>query len=415
MRMLTRIALAFAAVAVVTTAVAVAAAAQPRGGEARPVDKRFEVQITDEMIRHSRIEDTLYLAGTAWTAAMLLLLLLTPASRAMRDAAARVTQRPFVRDMLYVVMLIVALGLLTFPLTYYGDFVVPHQFALTDQTFGAWMGEMLKGLGIALALFAPIGALALVAVRNVRRWWLVLWACSIPVIVFMVIITPVVLDPMFNKFEPLKDQVLKAKLLDLASRAGIERGRVYQSDKSKQTKTMNAYVTGLGPTARIVMWDTLLQKMDHDEVLAVMGHEMGHYVLLHIWKGLGVSLAISFFVFLLGQKLGERGLSRWGARWNLTSLGDPAAAPWLLLVFFVLGFLVTPIGAAYSRHVEHESDIFSLELTHLNEPMATAFVKLAENSKRDPNPNPLMEYWCYSHPPIGKRIRFALEYPRGAR
>jgi Zn-dependent protease with chaperone function len=175
----------------------------------------------------------------------------------------------------------------------------------------------------------------------------------------------------------------------------------------------NAYVTGIGPTARIVMWDTLLAEMNHDEVLAVMGHEMGHYVLRHIWKGLAFSVALSFFVFFAAQKLSERGWSRWGARWRLSSLGDPAAVPWLLLVFLGLGFLLTPVGAAYSRHNEHESDIFSLDLTHLNEPMATAFVKLAENSKRDPNPHPLIEYWRYSHPPIAKRIKFALEYKRG--
>jgi len=409
MRTLARLALAFAAVAVVTTAVAVVASAQPKPEE-RPADKRFEVQITDEMVRHSRIRDTLYFVSTGWTMAMMLLLLLTPASRKLRDLAGRVTQRPFPMAMLYIVLFVFAVSVLDFPLTYYSDFVVPHEFDLTDQTFGAWMVEMLKGLAVALAIFVPVGALALMAVRKVRRWWLVLWASSIPFILLMVVIAPVVLDPLFNKFEPLKDQALAQKLLDLASRAGIEGGRVYQADKSKQTKTMNAYVTGIGPTARIVMWDTLLAKMDHDEVLAVMGHEMGHYVLRHIWKSLAFSLALSFFVFLSAQKLSERGLTRWGSRWRLSTLGDPAAVPWLLFVFLVLGFVLTPVGAAYSRYNEHQSDIFSLELTHLNEPMASAFVKLAENSKRDPSPHPLIEYWRYSHPPIAKRIQFALEY-----
>lgn len=408
MRMLVRLALGFAAVAVVAAAV-VTLSAQPAAEQKRE-DPRYEVQITDEMVRHSRIGDTLYFANTAWTLVSLLVLLLTPASRKMRDAAARVTSRPFLIAMLYIGMFIVALSILDFPLSYYSGFFVPHQFDLTTQTFGAWMVEMLKGLAVNLAIVMPVGALALMAVRKVRRWWLALWLGSIPFILLAVVITPIVLDPIFNKFKPLEDQVLRQKLLDLASRAGIEGGRVYQVDKSKQTKTLNAYVTGIGPTARIVMWDTLLAEMTHDEVLAVMGHEMGHYVLKHIWKSLAFTLALSFFVFFAAQKISERGLARWGDRWGLQTLADPAAVPWLLIVGFVLGFFLTPVAAAYSRHNEHQSDIFSLELTRLNGPMASAFVKLAENSKRDPSPHPLIEYWRYSHPPIAKRIPFALGY-----
>ena len=392
-------------IAIVSITVAVVAQA-PKTQEPRADDKRFEVQITDEMIRHSRIRDVLYFVGTAWSAGMMLLLLFTPATRKMRDAAARATKRPFVVAMITIVLFILALAVLDFPLAYYSGFVVPHQFDLTEQTFGSWMVDMVKGLAVNLAILAPLGAFALMGMRKVRRWWLALWLGSIPVILITVVLQPIVLDPIFNRFEPLRDQVLRQKLLDLASHAGIEGGRVYQVDKSKQTKTMNAYVNGIGPTARIVMWDTLLAKMNHDEVLAVMGHEMGHYVMKHIWKGLAFSLAVSLFVFFVGQKVIERGLPRFG----FTSAGDPAALPWILLVFGGIAFLLTPVGAAYSRHGEHEADKFSLELTHLNEPMATAFRKMAEDSKRDPSPHPLIEYWRYSHPPIAKRIPFALTY-----
>ena len=392
-------------IAIVSITVAVVAQA-PKTQEPRADDKRFEVQITDEMIRHSRIRDVLYFVGTAWSAGMMLLLLFTPATRKMRDAAARATKRPFVVAMITIVLFILALAVLDFPLAYYSGFVVPHQFDLTEQTFGSWMVDMVKGLAVNLAILAPLGAFALMGMRKVRRWWLALWLGSIPVILITVVLQPIVLDPIFNRFEPLRDQVLRQKLLDLASHAGIEGGRVYQVDKSKQTKTMNAYVNGIGPTARIVMWDTLLAKMNHDEVLAVMGHEMGHYVMKHIWKGLAFSLAVSLFVFFVGQKVIERGLPRLG----FTSAGDPAALPWILLVFGGIGFLLTPVAAAYSRHGEHEADKFSLELTHLNEPMATAFRKMAEDSKRDPSPHPLIEYWRYSHPPIAKRIPFALTY-----
>ncbi len=402
MRTLIKIALG---IAVVTITVAIVAQAQPKPEERAGAD-RFEVRITDEMVRHSRIRDVLYFVGNAWGAVMMLLLLFTSASRRIRDAGLRVTKNPFLAAMIAIALFICALAILDFPLAYYSGFHVPHQFDLTDQTFGSWIVDMLKGLAVNLAILMPLGALALLAMRRVKRWWLALWLGSIPVILTAVILQPIVLDPIFNKFEPLRDEVLRQKLLDLASRAGIEGGRVYEVDKSKQTKTMNAYVNGIGPTARIVMWDTLLAKLNHDEVLAVMGHEMGHYVMKHIWKGLAFSLAMSLFVFFTGQKIIDRGLRRFG----FTSAGDPAALPWVLLVFGAIGFLLTPVGAAYSRSNERQADEFSLELTRLNEPMATAFRKMAEDSKRDPSPHPFIEYWRYTHPPIAKRIPFALSY-----
>ena len=403
MRTLLKIALG---IAVVTVAVAVVAETRQQQPEERTGDERFEVKITDEMIRHSRISDVLYFVGTGWAAAMMLFLLLTPASRKMRDLATRVTPKPFLAAMIAIGLFICALAILDFPLAYYAGFHVPHQFDLSNQTFGSWMTDMLKGLAVNLAILIPLGALALLAMRRMRRWWFALWLGSIPVILTAVILQPIVLDPIFNKFEPLKDDVLRQQLLDLASRAGVERSRVFEVDKSKQTNTINAYVNGIGPTARIVMWDTLLAKLNHDEVLAVMGHEMGHYVLKHVWKGLALSIAGSLVVFFIGQKIVDRGLPRFG----FTSAGDPAALPWVLLVFGAIGFFSTPINAAVSRAIEHEADKFSLELTHLNEPMATAFRKMAEDSKMDPSPHPLMKYWLYSHPPIAERIPFALSY-----
>jgi Zn-dependent protease with chaperone function len=402
MRTLLKVALG---IAVVTVAVAVVAQTQRKPKE-RTSDDRFEVKITDEMLRHSRIRDVLYFVANGWGAGMMLLLLFTQASRRMRDAALRITKRPFVAAMIAIVLFICALSILDFPLAYYSGFHVPHQFDLSDQTFGSWMIDMLKGLAVNLVILMPLGALALLAMRRVKRWWLALWLGSIPVILAGALVQPIVLDPIFNKYEPLGDEVLHRKLLDLASRAGIERGRVYEVDMSKQTKTMNAYVNGIGPTARIVMWDTLLAKLNHDEVLAVMGHEMGHYVMKHMWKGIAFSIATSLFVFFAGQKIVERGLPRFG----FTTPGDPAALPWVLLVFGGISFLLTPVIAAYSRYGEHQADKFSLELAHLNEPMATAFRKMAEDSKRDPSPHPLIEYWRYTHPPIAKRIPFALSY-----
>lgn len=403
-----RLLLALATVAVATTVVVAVASAQPRQTEGG--DKRFEVQVTEEMREHSRIRDVLYFVGLAYSGGVLLLLLLSGAARKMRVLAERMTKKPFLVAMITVVLFVLAVSILELPLTYYSDFTIPHRFDLTDQTFGAWLGDALKGLAVGLVLAAVVGALALMALRRVKRWWLALWIGSIPLILLMVVIQPIVLDPIFNDFQPLQNAELRQKLLTLASKAGIEGGRVYQVDKSKQTKTLNAYVNGIGPTKRIVMWDTLLAKMTDDEVLSVMGHEMGHYVMKHMWKGLGFSLAISLLVFFLGQKIHDRGLTRWGAKWGIRGPGDPAALPYLLLIAGGISFLLSPVINGFSRWLEHDSDIFALEVTRDNEGMASAFVKLAESSKRDPNPHPFIEFWRYSHPAIARRIEFALSY-----
>lgn len=408
MRAILRIGLAVAAL-VTVAAIVTTATAQPRltpEQEMKRAEKRTEIRVTDEMVLHSRIRDILYFVGTAWSLGVLLLILATGWSRRMRDLSERIARWPFVAAMIFVVLFTLLSTLLEFPLTYYSGFVVPHQFDLTEQTFPAWLWDETKGLLIAIAISAPLVALVLLAMRKIRRWWLVVWIASIPIIIFFIVVAPVFLDPVFNKFVPLKDQVLKQKLLNLASKAGIEGSRVYEVDKSKQTKTMNAYVTGIGPTKRIVMWDTILAKMNHDELLAVMGHEMGHYVMKHMWKGLAFGLAVSFFVLLIGQKFYERGLGRFGIR----GPGDPASFPWFLVVVSVISFFLTPVLTGYSRWQEHQSDIFALELTRDNVSMASAFVKLSEDSKSNPRPHPIIELWRYSHPSIARRVEFALAY-----
>lgn len=374
-----------------------------------PAKRHLEVVVTQDMLRHSRINDALYFADVVYGIAVLLLVLGAGWSARMRDFAARV-RWPFVAAMLYFALFSLITALLTFPLDFYGGFVVPHQFDLTNQSFAGWLGDSAKAFGVNVVIGSPIAALALLGIRRIRRWWLVLWLGSVPLILLGVLAQPLIIDPLFNDFQPLRDVSLRQALLDEASRAGIEGGRVYQVDKSKQTKEMNAYVTGIGPSARIVMWDTLLAKLDRDEILAVMGHEMGHYVLKHLWQGIAFGVAISFLGFFVAQKLFEWGLARWGTRWRAGDRGDAAALPWLLIVSSVLAFLLSPVYSGYSRHIEHQADVFGLELTHLNEAMASSFVKFAEDSKADPRPPRFIEWWRYSHPSLGRRIDFVLAY-----
>ncbi len=341
---------------------------------------------------------------------MLFVILVSGLATRLRDVAERSVRWRFAQSMLFFVLLSLVTTVAELPIDVYRGFVVPHEFALTHQTFAAWLGDLAKGLGVDLAIGSVLAALVLLAMRRVRHWWVVVWACSLPLVVAGVIATPLIIDPLFNDFRPLHDQVLKRDLIAEASRAGIDAARVYEVDKSKQTTTMNAYVTGLGPSKRIVLWDTLLAKLTHDEILAVMGHEMGHYVMHHIWKGIAFEAAVTLLGFALAQWLFERGLARWGSGWGTRERGDPASLPWLLLLASVLAFLFSPVYSSFSRHIEHQADQFALELTHLNEAAATSEVKFAEDSKVDPRPNRFIEFWRYSHPAAQRRIEFALEY-----
>ena len=385
--------------------VAQPAPAVPAAPEGPPV-----VIVTDEMRRHDAWNNALYFGGTAYGLALLVVVLAFGISRRLRDLALKVTPRPFLTAMVFVVLLTVVSTILSFPMDVLSGYVVPHKFALSQQTFGSWLWDQAKGLFLNVLISAPILAFALLGIRRVKRWWLALWLGSIPIILFLVLIGPVVLDPVFNKFEPLKDEQLKGEILDLAAQAGIQGGRVFQVDKSKQTTQMNAYVNGLGPTKRIVMWDTIIAKLSRDQLKFVMAHEMGHYVMHHIWKLLGFLMLLLLVVFWLGQRTVEWATRRWGRAWGFEAAHDPAALPLLFLVVSVFFFLLSPVIAGYSRVHERESDVFALELTHLNDAGARAFVKLAEDSKVLPDPHPFIRFWRYSHPTLKERIEFCESY-----
>ncbi|MFQ5617169.1 MAG: M48 family metallopeptidase, partial [Anaerolineales bacterium] len=318
----------------------------------------------------------------------------------------------FALSSFYILLLFLLLQVINFPFAYYRGFIVEHHFELSNETFGKWLADMLKGNLIGFLFAVLLWPLAYWAIRKApRMWWAWVSAGAVPVIIFVLVISPIYLDPLFNKYEPLKDEALRTRILTIAEDAGISGSRVFQVDKSKETEKINAYVTGLFGSKRIVLWDTILNKLETDEIAFVMGHEMGHYVMNHVWKFIGI-FAVTLFIllFIVSRTIGFV-IRKFGAKMGFQEFSDIASLPLILLMFSLLMFLITPALNAFSRTMEHNADEFGLELTQDGPTGASAFVKLANENLSNPSPHPFIEFWLYDHPTLKDRIEFCKQYP----
>jgi STE24 endopeptidase len=342
-----------------------------------------------------------------------LLVLFSGLSASLRDVAHTMGRRLWVRILVYLGLYTLVVFVATIPLVWYDGFVLEHQFGLSNQSFGSWLGDQLKGLMVGIFFLGVVPILWLVytvIARSPKRWWLWIGIGSLPVIVAGTLIQPLVVDPLFNEFSPLKDQRLEARILDLAARAGIPGRNVYQVDKSAQTKKFNAYVNGFGVSQRIVLWDTTLEGMEEDEILFVMGHEIGHYALRHIWKGIALSWLGSLVLLWISARIARAATNRFGERWGFTGLDDVASLPLLSLILAFLSFVSLPVANEVSRRIETESDLYGLEITRDNDAAARAFLKLGSQNKSNPEPSPFVRFVLYSHPTLSERVRLALAY-----
>ncbi|PYM14364.1 MAG: peptidase M48 [Verrucomicrobia bacterium] len=366
---------------------------------------------TEKAIRFYRSGNVLWCIRSFWELLVPALILFTGFSARIRDRAERTGRKWFFVVLLYGFSFLAVKYLLDFPLNCYQGFFRQHAYGLSNQSFGRWLGNSLKRLAVDMTGYAALLWVPYLLMRkSPRRWWLYAWMATTVVAVFMVLITPVWVDPLFNRFDGLKDKALEADILALAQRAGIEGSRVYQVDKSADTKTVNAYVTGFANTKRVVLWDTLIARLDRRELLTVMGHEMGHYVLRHVGQGLLLGSALSFFgLYFLFRTSGWL-IDRFSNLFRLDRVSDIASWPLILLFFGVGNFVLSPFILAYSRHQEHEADRFALEITRDNHAAATAEVKLQIENLGVPRPGLMYKLWRASHPPAGERIDFANTY-----
>lgn len=339
------------------------------------------------------------------------LMLFTGFSSGLRDFANRFGQTWFLTIAIYIVLLTILLWVISLPMDFYQGFVREHRFGLSNQSPAKWFSDSVKTLAVSLVIGIALGWIPYALLRaSPNRWWLVTSLVAVPVYIFMTLIEPIWIAPLFNKFGPMKDKALEQELLSLAARAGIDKTRVFEVDKSVDTKKVNAYVAGLFGTRRIVLWDTLLQKLNREQVLFVMAHEMAHYVLGHVWKTLAAVSLLTPLALYLVHRASKWMVSAFKPQLGFETVQDIASLPLFLLLINVFSLFIAPVVNAYSRSLEKEADTFALELTRNNYAAGTALVALATDNLVHPRPGSIYKIWLSTHPPLAERVDFCNNY-----
>jgi STE24 endopeptidase len=363
-----------------------------------------------EARRYNKIKRWLGIADFALGLGMLVFLVATGWSGALRDLAYRVAFQNYTLAVFFFVLMLLLMGkLLGLGFDFYG-FRLEHRFQLSNQKPRAWVRDEIKGFLLELMLASIVAESLYFIIRQFpQHWWVLAWAAFLAFVVLMAHLAPVVLLPIFYKFEPLQDEELKSRLVRLGERSGTRVCGVFKWNLSEKSKKANAALTGLGSTRRIILADTLLDHYSPDEIEAVLAHELGHHVHRHILK----SIAVQAGVTLLGF---------WAANWALhyavdrlgmfATLSDFANLPLLALVSSVLSLLAFPALNAYSRLNERQADRYAFESIDRVEPFISSMNKLADQNLAERNPSRLVEALFHSHPSISRRVAAAEAWAR---
>lgn len=361
--------------------------------------------------QYAKIRRRLLLVDLFLGTALLLAWLLTGLSAWLRDWISTWTSNPWIALAAYAGVLGAVFTILDLPLSLYSGYILPHRFQQSTQTFTSWLQDQGKSLGLSALLGMIILEMIYLILRSAPdSWWL--WAGAFLFLFNVVLanLAPVLLFPIFYSFQPLEDdhQDLQDRLVKLAGRAGVPVMGVYSFDMSRQTKSANAGLTGLGNTRRIILGDTLLEAFSADEIETVLAHELGHQVNHDIPLG----MAFQTLLTLAGLYLTSLGLSWSLERFGFASLADIAALPLLGLFLGVYGVATLPLGNAFSRSREVRADRFALELTGNGRAYADALIRLGNQNLAEVDPEPWVEFLLYSHPALERRIQMAASHPQ---
>lgn len=336
-----------------------------------------------------------------------------------RDWAEKVARNRFLQAFVFTPLLVLTIGVLQLPIDLFQESVL-KLYKISVQPWASWTADWAKAQLLTILIGGMLAWMLYAVIRkSPHRWWLYFWIISLPLLLFGVFLSPYVIDPLFNKYEPLSTKApeLVPELQRVTRRAGLEvpPERMFWMKASDKTIGTNASVNGFGASKRIIIWDTTLAQETSDEVLTDFGHEMGHYFLGHIWKGFLFSSAMIFVLLYLGFRSIGWLLARFGAAWGVRSLDDWASLPALLLLLSLFGIAAQAIGNTFSRYEENQADVYSLEVTHgivpdSGQAFARSFQIYGQTVLVDPDPNPVGVFLFFDHPPVAERIRLGVTY-----
>ncbi|SHD75541.1 M48 family metallopeptidase [Schnuerera ultunensis] len=340
-----------------------------------------------------------------------LLFLTTGLSKKIGSFAESNGRNLFLTGIIYVILFSIIDLLISLPTNFYGGFILKHRYDLSNQTLFRWLELTFKSFALNTVVFSLfIWFPYYLIYRNPTRWWLYLGLLSIPVFAFITFISPMYIDPIYNKYTSIEDEELGKEIKQLLKKAEIEDAEIYKVDKSRDTKEMNAYMTGVFKSKRIVLWDTTMEKLDKDEVLSVTAHEIGHYIKGHIWKSIILGGLFSVALMYLVYRTSNWILINSNGVFGFNRLYDIASIPLIILVLNFYMFFANPIINFSSRQMEREADMIEIQLTKNKEAAISTMLKLYEGNLSIPRPSKLFKIWYHSHPTAEERIKFFTEY-----
>lgn len=304
----------------------------------------------------------------------------------------------------FVALLLAFLELVELPFSV-ASYALSRAYGISNMNVSFWLTDHLKSFFVSTAITLPILLVLFLLIRNsAKRWWLWAGLLVVPLILFSTFIQPVLLDPLFNDYELLKESELKRDILALAAKADIPADRVYEVNMSRRTNALNAYVTGIGTNTRIVLWDTMLNQMSKDEILFTMAHEMGHYKMKHVWWGTWLAIAGAFVTLFILFVVSKWAIRYFGWMWGFESPARLLALPLLIAILSVTSFVSTPFVSGISRIMESAADEYALHIVEQPQAGVSGFQELARTGRSETYPPAFIKWWRYTHPPLSERL-----------
>ena len=359
---------------------------------------------------YSKIRNLLFFLSTPFEWLFYFLILVLGLSRAFKRWAESSSRYKLLQTAIYLIWLSFFAYIATFPLSYI-SYSLSKTYHISTQTFPSWMKDELIDFWINYGtLFIIVLAVYWLMKKSTKRWWLYAWLLSIPFTLFMMFLQPVIIDPLYNDFYPLQNKELETKILTMANKAHIPAKHVFEVNMAEKTNSMNAYVTGIGSNARIVLWDTTLNKLSDNQILFIMAHEMCHYVEKHIYFGIGLYLLLSLIGLYLSYRIMNFAIRRWGKELKIPDVKDIRSVPLLFLILSILMFAASPLTNLISRYEETRADRYAIQLTKDPEAAITSFQELTRSGLSQVNPPTLVKIFRYDHPSMLDRISMLEEY-----